>query len=318
MAKFIVTVRSVSGDTFGGDLGSRVRYLVVPNGQSPLPSQEIGFKAWAKQVMATFSPNPQGATQRDLLLYVHGFNEDIAAVAGAHGEIATGLASNNFECTTISFDWPSQGIPFAYLEDASQAKISAVDLVNSCVKPMLASQADDCRIAIHVLCHSMGAYVVREALDHADDGSKTATNWTLNQLVVIAGDVEAADFVDGDKNTDSMLLHCYRLTNYFNLYDEVLQISNAKRLGVAPRLGRVGLPANAPQKTVNIDCSSWFEITYGAEGLDPIARAELSHSWYFGDARFYADLAATLRGTVDRTVAASRGVGVGRTLTLSA
>jgi hypothetical protein len=29
----------------------------------------------------------------------------------------------------------------------------------------------------------MGAYVVREALDHADDGIKTGKDWMLNQLV---------------------------------------------------------------------------------------------------------------------------------------
>jgi esterase/lipase superfamily enzyme len=258
MTKFIVTVRSVSGDAFGGDLG-RVRYLAVPDDDEPSPSNEIGFKAWAKQVISTFGPTAEG----NLLLYVHGFNETIADVVGTHTLMATGLASNNFTCTMISFDWPSEGTAFAYLEDASQAKISAVDLVNSCVKPLLASQPESCRVSVHVVCHSMGAYVVREGLDHADDGAKTATNWTLNQLVMVAGDVEAEDFVDGNKNTDSMLLHCYRLTNYFNLYDEVLQVSNAKRLGVAPRVGRIGLPPNAPQKTVNIDCSKRFEAIGG-------------------------------------------------------
>jgi hypothetical protein len=81
---------------------------------------------------------------------------------------------------------------------------------------------------------------MREALDHADDGSETGTDWMLNQLVLIAGDIEAADFVAGNKDTESMLGHTYRLTNYFNRYDEVLQISNVKRASVEPRVGRVG------------------------------------------------------------------------------
>ena len=33
-----------------------------------------------------------------------------------------------------------------------------------------------------------------------------------------------------------------------------------------------------------------------------------SHSWYFSDQLFYADLAKTLEGSVDRTVIAGRGV----------
>lgn len=160
----------------------------------------------------------------------------------------------------------------------------------------------------------MGAYVVREALDHADDGTTTGTDWMLNQLVMIAGDVDAQDFVPGNKDTESMLGHTYRLTNYFNRYDEVLQISNVKRAGVAPRVGRVGLPDDSPVNTVNVDCSDHFA------GLprpgDPVAAASWSHSWYLTDATFYADLAETLSGKVDRTVVGGRIQGPGNTLNL--
>src|SRR5208283_4771728 len=121
----------------------------------------------------------------------------------------------------------------------------------------------------------------------------------------IAGDVEASDFVVGNKDTESMLGHCYRLTNYFNKYDEVLQISNVKRVGVEPRLGRVGLPPNAPAKTVNMDCSAHFDkIRRPGDSLE--AALLWSHSWYFADQGFYADLAQTLQGSVDRTVIAGR------------
>jgi hypothetical protein len=50
-------------------------------------------------------------------------------------------------------------------------------------------------------CADLGAYVVREALDHADDGIKTGTDWMLNQLVLIAGDIDAPDFVAGNPAT---------------------------------------------------------------------------------------------------------------------
>jgi hypothetical protein len=153
----------------------------------------------------------------------------------------------------------------------------------------------------------MGAYVAREAFDHADDGTTTGSDWAINQLVLIAGDVEASDFVVGNKDTESMLGHSYRLTNYFNKYDEVLQISNVKRVGVEPRLGRVGLPPNAPAKTVNMDCSAHFDkIRRPGDSLE--AALLWSHSWYFSDQVFYVDLAQTLQGSVDRTVIAGRGV----------
>ncbi len=80
---------------------------------------------------------------------------------------------------------------------------------------------------------------MREALDHANDGITTGTDWMLNQLVMVAGDVDAADFVAGNKDTESMLGHAYRLTNYFNRYDEAatrlagLRRSRASRIEVS-------------------------------------------------------------------------------------
>ena len=161
----------------------------------------------------------------------------------------------------------------------------------------------------------MGAFVVREALDHDDDGLETGTDWMVNQLVMIAGDVDAADFVAGNKDTESMLGHAYRITNYFNRYDEVLQVSNVRRAGVADRAGRIGLPENAPPSTVNVDCSRHFE-TIRRPGDNPLAQASWSHGWYFTDQNFYSDFAETLRGAVDRVVIAGRSPGPGRTLVL--
>jgi hypothetical protein len=95
------------------------------------------------------------------------------------------------------------------------------------------------------------------------------------------------------------------------LYDEVLQISNVKRAGTEPRAGRVGLPDAAPSNTVNVDCSPHFD-TIRRPGDDAITAASWSHSWYFTDVKFCADLAETLRGAVDRTVIAGRTAGPGK------
>lgn len=149
------------------------------------------------------------------------------------------------------------------------------------------------------------AFVIREAFDHADDGQATATSWTAGQLVLIAGDVSAVSFSAPDPETESTYRHCYRLTNYFNGYDEVLQISNVKRVGLAPRVGRVGLPLDAPEKATNVNCSSYFRATYPGIG-DAQADLGRSHSWYFSDATSQRDLAITLKGTIDRSVIPTR------------
>jgi esterase/lipase superfamily enzyme len=200
----------------------------------------------------------------------------------------------------ISFDWPSGDLALGYLRDRDEARMASVRLVSHGIKLFVRTQAEKCDINVHVLGHSTGAFLIREAFDHADDGQATATAWTVGQLVLIAGDVSAASFSDGNPETESTYRHCYRLTNFFNGYDEVLQISNVKRVGLSPRVGRVGLPADAPPKAVNVNCSDHFHATY------PAADMAMSHSWYFDDATFLRDLTVTLKGAVDRTLIPTR------------
>ncbi|HWP24376.1 MAG TPA: hypothetical protein VNM15_09405, partial [Candidatus Binatia bacterium] len=63
---------------------------------------------------------------------------------------------------------------------------------------------------------------------------------------VIYGHLRHKGWVESyDRRAAPMFRRIMRLTNYQNPYDYVLAASNAKRLGVAPRAGRVGLAANA-------------------------------------------------------------------------
>jgi hypothetical protein len=96
-----------------------------------------------------------------------------------------------------------------------------------------------------------------------------------------------------------------RLTNYSNGNDEVLQISNVKRVGVEPRVGRIGLPAAAPASAVNIDCSLYYKAEIEPHAPGPAGIAT-SHSWQFGDPVFTEDLAQTLNGNVDRGAITTR------------
>ena len=90
----------------------------------------------------------------------------------------------------------------------------------------------------------------------------------------------------------------------------MLQISNVKRIGLSPRVGRVGLPMDAPSKAANLNCSTYYFKTYGEGTLSQ------SHAWYFTDSTFHKDLAITLRGAIDRHVIPTRTNGDGMTQTL--
>jgi esterase/lipase superfamily enzyme len=295
MPKYWISVRQVQGDDFTAtpDLGS-TRYLRVPDGEIPKPQHQIAASQWVKEILASFPASKDGPTG-DILFFIHGYNNSICDVDRRHMLIQAGLTTNNFKCLVVSFDWPSGTDPLAYLPDRDKARLTAIRIVNAGVKLFVkAQQGQKCDINVHVLGHSTGAFAIREAFDHADDGQTAATNWTAGQLVFIAGDVSAKSFSTNDPETESTYRHCYRLTNYCNGYDEVLQVSNVKRVGLSPRVGRVGLPADAPEKAANVDCSDYYHRTYPSAGLTQ------SHSWYFEDATFHKDLAITLIGAIDR------------------
>jgi hypothetical protein len=309
MSKFVITIRSVANGQFGGDLGP-LRYLIVPDGAQPAPSHAVARSTWIKAVLATFPANAAGALQGDVTSpAAESWRDSIEIGLDQHG--------GGYRPTLIAFDWPSAGTAFAYLSDLDVAAKTAIDLVNGAVKPMLQAQTPNCQVRINALAHSMGAFVLRAALGHADDGDVTGSDWMLGQLVMVSGDVEASSFASGDKDTQSMMGHAYRLTNYFNRYDEALMISNAKRAGVEDRVGRVGLPAGAPASTVNVDGSPRYEAIPDPDPLNPIKTAAFSHSWWFDDPLFYRDLAQTLRGAVDRNVTAKRTVAADGTLALA-
>jgi pimeloyl-ACP methyl ester carboxylesterase len=318
MTKYWISVRAVSGGAFSNDIDvGGTRYLEVPDGETPSPRHAVSMSQWTKDVIASFPkrpprPNAAPIPTGDVAFLVHGYNNGVEDVDRAQHLVQGALAENGFPCQVICFDWPSGQTAIAYLRDLDHARLTAIRLVNAGVKLFVAALLKDCNIRVHVLGHSMGAFVIREAFDHADDGATTQTNWTANQLVLFSGDVDAASFSANDPETESTYRHCYRLTNYFNGHDQILQISNVKRIGLEARVGRVGLPMDAPYKAVDVDCSDYFERTYGVQleaNPDPV----FTHSWYFTDPMFMKDLAITLRGAVDREKISTRGPGPGRT-----
>ena len=305
--KYWISIRKIQGGSFADqpELGA-ARYLRIPDEEVPSPRHQIGPVQWTKEIIGLF-PNSDKGPAGDVLFFVHGYNNRVGDVDTRHRLLQAGLAENNFFCPVISFDWPSGASALAYLKDRDHAKITAVRLVNAGIKLFVKAQSSQCNIRVHVLGHSTGAFAIREAFDHADDGQAAAANWTAGQLVLIAGDVSATSFSAHDSETESTYRHCYRLTNYSNGYDEVLQISNVKRIGLAPRIGRVGLPDDAPPKAINVDCSSHFRTTYGeSDGTTDFLTK--SHSWHFSDAVFHRDLAITLRGTIDRELIPTRSI----------
>ncbi|CTQ34021.1 alpha/beta hydrolase [Jannaschia rubra] len=293
----VFSVRGIRGGRFG-DEPSASSFLAVPDGATDLiPNQRITKASWVRQVIEEARHAPEGGDvgRGDIVFYVHGFNTSTRAVLSRHRKIAAGLRANGFKGVVVSFDWPSADTALNYLEDRVDAKQTAFRLVDEGIRTFAALQTPACRINMHILAHSLGAYVVREAFDDADDRPAIAQNsWSVSQIMLVAADVSAAGMADGNPKSSSLYRHCVRLTNYYNHYDDVLSLSNIKRIGVAPRAGRIGLPATKPAKAVDIHCGRYFNLHLGGP---TVANA---HTWYFDDPVFLRDVFLTIDGAIDR------------------
>ncbi len=309
MTDFVISVRNLK-KTGPGGFGSepgKTRFLAVPEGADPSRDQKIDRDDWVRKVMVEGENGEidpvTGLRCGDILVFIHGYNNEPPIVIQRHRLLKKILAAEGFSGVIVSFDWPSNNVALNYLEDRSDARKTSIKLVDDCIRLFTVTQLKGCVFNVHLLAHSTGAYVIREAFDDADDRRNiAAVNWTVSQVAFIGADVSARSMRATDSKASSIYRHCVRLTNYQNPFDSVLKLSNIKRVGVAPRVGRVGLPDEAPIKAVNINCGRHFRSL----PEDPNVPGAWVHSWHFGDRSFARDLVYTLQGDIDRNFIPTR------------
>lgn len=293
---FIITSRNVKQGRFASESGAS-RFLCVPDAvRSPLPEQRVNRRSWVGQVLDAASNTSCG-----ILVFVHGFNVNADEMLESHRNLEKNLESQGFDGVLLSYDWPSAGVALNYLEDRSDAKQTALRLVNDCLAVFSNRQQPDCSINLHVLAHSAGAYLLREAFDDADDRRRlVASNWTVSQILLVAADVSSCSLRETDPRSASLYRHALAVTNYASSYDTTLKLSNVKRLGTATRAGRSGLPNNSPAHALNIDCGDYFQS---------LPNDTNSHSWYLTDPLFAKDAVLTLIGDIERRALPTRKPG---------
>lgn len=306
MGDYVISVRKVRKRIMVAEPGP-TRFLDVPEGELPDVEHEISRKSWVEQVMAEAVPgaDPEApAPLGDVLVFVHGYNNDAESVMWRHRRLKADLAKVGWRGAVVSFDWPSNDQALNYLEDRSDARQTAFKLVADGIRLFSATQFRGCEVNVHLLAHSTGAFVIREAFDDADDRRGIASvSWTVSQVALIGADVSRKSLSSADTKSSSLYRHCVRLTNYQNPFDSVLKLSNIKRVGVAPRAGRVGLPDAVPQKAVNVNCGPHFQTLDKATAT---FIGSFDHSWHIGDPVFALDLFRTLQGDIDRNYIPTR------------
>ncbi len=315
ITNYFISVRNVKkskdGKLYFGTEPGATRYLEVPDNEEPHPEDHKLSRAnWLKSVIgraevgAYEAPHPRaGYTYGDVLVFVHGYNNSMEHVMKRHDLLQKRLGEQGFKGAIVSFDWPSATQTLNYLEDRSDAKATAGKLVKDGIALLAKAQLDQdtnrCDIDVHLLGHSTGAYVIREAFYEAGHNrSVSRINWQVSQIAFIGGDIAKKSLSKEDSKSQALFMHATRITNYQNPYDSALKMSNVKRLGTAPRIGRVGIPSDAPENIVNVNVGPYWS-TLNEE--DSEASGTWSHSWHFDDPVFAQDLFYTLQGDIDRS-----------------
>lgn len=293
-------------------------YLMLPNNATtPDPNthqltQEQWIKKLTQDATTGHHPNEHPLAQfktGNILFFAHGYNNSQEEVIARHKLLDTHLKQHGFTGTIVSFDWPCATYTLNYLEDRMDAYQSALKLVTAGITPLAINQLKEhenqCDIDVHLLGHSTGAYVIREAFYQA---SKNRTlqriHWNVGQICFIGADIARQSLHQDDNKSTPLFSQAARITNYQSPFDSALKISNIKRAGLAPRCGRVGLPEDAPSHVVNVNCGDhWQQLT---EPNKDQTIGNWTHSWHFHCSHFAEDLAHTLQGDIDRLAIPTR------------
>jgi esterase/lipase superfamily enzyme len=238
----------------------------------------------------------------DTVAYIHGFNVDwnnAVASAIALQEVLNRrtYGSQPQPATLVLFSWPSDGsmFPFrAYASDRKDAKDSGYAFGRGLLKlrdyfvelrgeVANNKEAKLCGQEIHLLCHSMGNYVLQNALTRMEQFTQTpAMPKLFDHIFMCSADVDD-DVLEPGQPMERLDELCRCISVYYNRSDKALIISD-KTKGNPERLGTNGAahPHLLHNKVHQIDC------TYAVTGI-------VEHSYYMNGA-VNADIRESIEG----------------------
>jgi len=174
---------------FGPERGSGVsvaRAKLAPPAEGRFSLAAVGLDDWrldavepVPQVGDLMASAPSG---RDVLIYVHGFNQTFETAALDAVHLSDGI---RFRGETMVFSWPSKARFLDYAYDRESAMWSR-DALQQVLEALLASPNVG---RIHVVAHSIGTMVTMEALRqlHAVHGDASAAR--IGAIVLASPDV---------------------------------------------------------------------------------------------------------------------------------
>ena len=311
MKNYILTTRNIDKATASfGDIQAGPSYLEVED-TKPIPTASdiiSDFSTWAGKIISELKTKAgQNPASLDVVFFIHGYNTNSEESLKRQRLLEKRLHQSGFTSTVVGFDWPSAHVAVLYETDRLEAMRAAAELVTAGIAEFISYSRPSCTVNLHIVAHSMGAYVVREAFRQTAKAhlSDLATQWKVSQIALLAADISSDCFATGHADMDPVFNHCGRLTNYYSGHDMVLEVSNVKNLDISSRVGRVGMPSDVDTnpKAVDVNCTARYTAVGEDARKASMARCmdgSVTHSWYFDDDNWYQDLALTLAGKIDR------------------
>ncbi len=207
----------------------------------------------------------------DTLVYVHGFNVTWEEAVGSALALQAmlnrdGVGDPAQHAAVVLFSWPSDGLalPFvSYKSDRTEAKGSGYAFARGLLKlrDHLAGLADRaggraCPQDLHLLCHSMGNYVLQNALERMRDFTPGTTLPRLFEHIFLCAPDVDADVLEPGRPMGDLHELARQVTVYHNTGDVALHVSDYTK-GNPDRLGSHGATRAAmlPDKVQQVDCS---------------------------------------------------------------
>jgi len=280
--KAVVDGQKVTVKTHGEKLVQKDGVQATDLGQS-----RFGSKTLFDEMRARMAKG-----QSDTIVFIHGYNVSFKAAMRTGARIARNFAHLNGGAgvNVVCFSWPSDGsmAPWvAYSSDRRDAAASGPAFARAFLKltDFLASLTKEqaCNQELHLMAHSMGNYVLRNALQEVRRQSPQGIPRIFDQIFLMAAD-EDNDAFEHDHKLRLLPRMARHVNVYFNRGDTAMSISDHTK-GNPDRLGDDGprAPFQVPGKVSQIDCT-------------PVVRGVVEHSYFVDERKVVNDIEHVLNG----------------------
>ncbi|MFI4981529.1 MAG: alpha/beta hydrolase [Nevskiales bacterium] len=269
------------------------------------------IKAFGDLNQGAFAPAALAAilaSQNDILVFVHGTDNSFEeAVLRADYNSAWLAAGSNPAIDVVLFTWPARSYGsyvnlFAdhadYDADQQQAALTPyhfhlfLDQLRL-IQPHLGKRK------LHLLCHSMGNYMLGDALDRLFAADPQPALPHFEEIILAAADEDYRSLhLTGGGRLSNLWRLGREITVYFNNGDTLMLLSQSPLVNDVQRLGYAG-----PNDAANLQIfpSNVYEFVDCTGCTDYVKDAPLvSHQYYRESRTVRADIVATLAGATPK------------------